>query len=979
MASISQIASTFSNSNSPVLDSLGVQFGVPQCLLDFSKDLLNALPSNALNSFRNNIKQGKSMADSVAKNLTRKLFLDSGIVEYDTNQGKFVFVSNSSYMGIQEDERGILDDVAGIGTILGFGAQAWAIGEGIYDQFTDIKDCIGGFLASLKVKGGKPNTPLVVTDPETGEEISFSPPPSAAEDAALLFDSMADDFATLDSFISACDAQIKAINEIKQARLADPENNPEPAFNGDLVNENGEKLSDLLKNTSFNVLTVADSGVEEVPDVFSIEGTTIGPPIAKQGQYLLSKTGIYYDSYSGGLDYEGCITNIVNAIYFDEEGNPIPGKGVPEKAMEFLLEHNPNLGGKGEPITWHTFNKWANTVFDLDFTDESPEIQQWYEEDQFLQVLIDNRNREVYDLSSLVTDYVDTYGDDSALTINQRQVLYSKISDHDDKVKRRKKQIQVHFYLNPEAKIGEIPINNLEKLDSGLIAVQKALQERIVFNPGEVSGIILPLCPTFVKSDPPQDTFTVDELNVPPVGIGGIINVDKNLESGTSGTLLSLTDSVSTSGLVAIYNFLDADLVNPASTKYFANNGATTSTSGMPAQLVASSIDSLFPSGIGLPYFRGICNFFSGINGDGNPKVGTYTTNDEYLHSAYRPYGYARIEGGWNDTDSLFYKNSGASIETWLHVPDLGDEDGLGWNNSSELSSLHRVVLGCENRGGEAITDDPNLTVGPINDSTSVKGCLMGFTRDRRLTQGLLPSNDPADNSINDGLAFYFAPTQSINTSAVTFLSTLKDKAFCAHDEEPTSGVYGLVIDTSTVVNSKKISDVSSSFMHLAVTFDYEANEVKAYLDGDLIKTQTVQDTFGTSLPPRLPSMVDTSSFSYENIYASSLPVLPPLFPPNSVGQKDFWYFDGPRPTGRNGSPPQTPWIIGGGYTDGMTSLTPDGTSTGMNFLGGEWGGKKSGLFGFVGSLKLYTRAVSSTEVLNNFNSQKGFFKNLKV
>ena len=62
-----------------------------------------------------------------------------------------------------------------------------------------------------------------------------------------------------------------------------------------------------------------------------------------------------------------------------------------------------------------------------------------------------------------------------------------------------------------------------------------------------------------------------------------------------------------------------------------------------------------------------------------------------------------------------------------------------------------------------------------------------------------------------------------------------------------------------------------------------------------------------------------------------------------------------------------------------MTALTPDGTSTGMNFLGGEWGGKKSGLHGFVGSLKLYNKAITSTEVLNNFNSQKGFFKNLKV
>ena len=55
------------------------------------------------------------------------------------------------------------------------------------------------------------------------------------------------------------------------------------------------------------------------------------------------------------------------------------------------------------------------------------------------------------------------------------------------------------------------------------------------------------------------------------------------------------------------------------------------------------------------------------------------------------------------------------------------------------------------------------------------------------------------------------------------------------------------------------------------------------------------------------------------------------------------------------------------------------GSSEGMNFLGSNDGGLRSGLNGMIGSFKLYKRAIDSGEVLQNFNSQKGFFKNIKT
>ncbi len=39
----------------------------------------------------------------------------------------------------------------------------------------------------------------------------------------------------------------------------------------------------------------------------------------------------------------------------------------------------------------------------------------------------------------------------------------------------------------------------------------------------------------------------------------------------------------------------------------------------------------------------------------------------------------------------------------------------------------------------------------------------------------------------------------------------------------------------------------------------------------------------------------------------------------------------------------------------------------------------ESGLDGFIGSFKLYTKALSNTEVRKNYTFQKGFFKNIQV
>jgi len=996
----SKAASIITTSPSPILDVMSTQFGVPQCMLDFTKEILAAFPSPVLNSINAGIDDGKALADSIFKDIMRRVFLDTGIVEYDTTLGRFVFVSSSSNMGVEQDMLSNLNNMYGLGTILGFGAEAWVIGQNVSAQINQIKQCVDqmkSFLALQKGASAVADKLAGFTGVDAnGNPVSFPAPPPVLEAASKVYDDNKQVLEQAGGFIAQADSQLQNIKDIKQARLADPENNPEPVFWNNMVNDDpnspwfGQTLGNALSGlTTFDLMDAEASptGQAIVPTVAPVKSilygpSSMGPPLSTKGQFLFSRTGIYYDSYGGGLNYSGCITNIVSAIYYDPEGNPIPGAGVPGQFVKWMHEYNPNLGGRGEAVSWNTFNGWANTAFDLDQIDESPMMQPFYDDDHFLQVLIDQKNREVYDLSTYITDLqLSGYTEDSALLSNQRQILYADIATHNSKINKRKKQIQVHVLLSPHnhpAVAGKIPINSFGGLDAGKLLIEKAKQEKLIFHPGDTSGLILPLCPTFIKSEIAQDKFKIEELMIPPVGVGGIISSDPNV-SGVSGTMLSLNDQIITKDLVAIYNFLDADLVAPDSDNYFVINCATSSSSEEPAQLVASSVESMFPSGIGLPYFRGICNFFSGVSGDGNPKSSSYTGNLQFLHSAYRPYGYGRIQSGWNNIESLLYNERGASFEFWTHVPDLGDSTGPGWNSDSSLSALHRVVLGCENRGGSASSVDGYWNIGPSQGSNSIRGLLLGFSRDRRITEGLPPSNISSENDINNRLVFHMSPTQSINTSGVTFVNASSTPAICVQDITPPSGYYGIKVDTSTLTSDgSSLNDCSSNFMLVTVTIDYALNAVNIYLNGKSLASSSVDSTFAVTGPPQIPSMTDSSSFSYNTRY-SELPTNAPLFPPNSLGQRDFWYWDGPEPQG-NGKMSLTPWIIGGGYTDGMYySKTGELGIEGMNFMGGEWGGKKSGLYGYIGSLKLYNRAISASDVLVNYKAQRGFFENIKL
>jgi len=122
------------------------------------------------------------------------------------------------------------------------------------------------------------------------------------------------------------------------------------------------------------------------------------------------------------------------------------------------------------------------------------------------------------------------------------------------------------------------------------------------------------------------------------------------------------------------------------------------------------------------------------------------------------------------------------------------------------------------------------------------------------------------------------------------------------------------------------------------------------YADGVLAATSSVSDVFGVhpGTTPSLPTFKKNNSFEY-----SSTTVDGPLSLRSGPKLNTFY----------------TPWIVGGGYTDGMFKHG--------NFMGGDRGGIVSGLRGHVGSLKFYSKALDTGEILQNYKAQKGFFKSI--
>lgn len=859
----------------------GAAFGVPSCMLQLGEALLGLLPTPVLAAIVAAIQAGMKLADAVIKaiyNSIRDLF---GLIGIDLDTGTFTFVSDLFGFGAAA----ILGTLGAFLGALGSLGSLYTNYQMIASQIEQLLECLGNFKDFNKLKEGVDDTPM------TPQE----------------FDNFRDNFYAVENlqlqaalqFIEAGTNQLNVIGGILNDRKRNPSR--EPQFIPEACG--------FLQGTSLEGQCAPAQPVQR--DIFRL---VFGPPKSIFGQFILSNDGLYFDSQTEGIQ---------PALNFIEEKK----LGLKKEDL-WKFAHNPNLGGRGDSISSKDLNLYFNTILDPVSINESEQVRNYYDRDGFLQELLGNRNKRIYDLSSQISD-LETGNAPQSIIINLKQALISENSRLNDKINKRKKQIELavvlpNLYLGgPQYNLDDvIPINDFSYLGGLNISIDLQKQKALSFSQADVSSVVSPyqLANNYVAPRVNTRNSTFQHLIIAENGDGAII-FDGSSVSSVDGLVLQTENFLTTDSLFAMYNFLDTDVETPSSLQFLLRNSAS-SKNYLYSQLVADTPENVFSRGLGIAYLKGIT-----VNSNSTP------TNPSGLGS------YLKMPEASQFQDFLYNQN-GASLDFWVHLPEMLSYTGVG-----NVSSLYRLVLANENTGASSQFSNTECVYNS-RDTGVVRGIVIGFTRDRRLTQGVSPSNQQVDNPASQ-TSLFLAPTQSINSSAIAFIN---------RSEYDGNGCCELTTYHSMIAPStSSVSGCTSSFCHISITFDPYRDEIKFFFDGENITTSSMSKVFGTPehIMPCLPTFKsDNNSFEY-----SSTAVGPDAPDKLKSGPRLGQYF--------------TPWIVGGGYTDGMYNKG--------NFMGGSYGGLISGLMGYLGSIKFYSKPLSEKEVLNNYNTQKNFFKNIDI
>lgn len=885
-----------------LVGSIGTTFGLPSCMLNLTQDLLQLIPGPALAGMSEAADNARDRANQVIASIFSEDCL-GGLLSYDTTNGTLSFASNSSDPLANTGESAFMDFLGGTVNAL---SQAAAVGGQLYSnyqagvaQYERIRDCLDSFLNVKKFSGG------------------------AAADQRLQLNSeqyqrYLRDLEASKNQLRAAKNALDAINQLRNNIRAELGRRTIPGA-APVVNYD---YSQYFPPDS-------DEGTvqEEEPELIRL---VFGPPRTINGQYLLSTDGLYYDSQQeDGL--QPVLLQITDV------------KAQVRAAEKWKFAFDPNAGGKGEQLSSRNFFEWVDTIFDETIVDESQALEIHYKKDHFLNVLQGQREKRILDIDNQITQLTAS-GVSESIIDNYKQSLLSEIAYHNDKVARRKKQIEIAvkapqvFGRGTSPEPGKVPINDFSYLQDCNISLALDRQKALVIDQESVSGIVLPIEPTFVISKSAEFNQNVEHLIVPQVGLGSIIT-DTRSAVTSSSLELSISDVITADGLIAVYNFLNSYVDAPSGTNYSVLN-CTSPDDYNNAQL--ASIDSEFVFGNSLKSTFGLGYGLGSVYLEGITR-----------NSGVNPSGlgsYVRLPDTPEYQDWL-YKKSGASFDTWAYVPYLNTSGG--WGEGLSTSSLYRLVLACENTGvvsGLSRTQDI-LNTGNSDGSNYTKGLIMGFTRDTRWTTGGMPTNDGSVQEASAG-GFILAPTIAYDSSSVAFISKSKSSDNC---ENTDIGWFGMFVPmSSTTESGHALSACADYFCHLAVSIDYDMDQVNLYLDSELLSTSSVVDVFGSNKHKtiKIPSFKKNNSFEYKESTVGSMA-------PNSLksGPKLNTYF--------------TPWILGGGYTDGM-ALTG-------NFMGGEYGGVTSGLKGYLGSTKFYAKPLNKSEVKFNYSIQSRLYKNIEV
>ena len=468
----------------------------------------------------------------------------------------------------------------------------------------------------------------------------------------------------------------------------------------------------------------------------------------------------------------------------------------------------------------------------------------------------------------------------------------------------------------------------------------------------DLDDTILPYTPTFSRSHHKPFAY-LENFTLSPAEdeVFPYVNGLDKAASATSTYIHSLTTSIEESGLLLAYNFITPNIVDPSSIKFNVDNVGPDAGRRLNGQLVGNSVSEVFPSGLAIPKLTGTSGgtyvrLPSNVSPEGVPMSQVTEELDNLFYPSNRYYNSTTEKGG------------GVTFDYWVHVP------GLTLTNSHR----YRLVMGCENSGGsphfgsrQGPIDATRTNINGVMDTAKTHGMIIGF-RDKG-----------GVGATSSGLEFGVFPTVSQNANDESTGHSI------AIAETSNRTELGAVISSDTSSNGVSILDASASFVHMSIVFNYDDDNLKMYMDGELLCTSGLTTIFDlkTTKSINIPSITMKGSSEYVNSWTPSGNNGP------KVGLMGFSF---------------TPWILGGGFSDTILQK-PSLGSYNPGFLGYNTNSThgpvpasqhypslgsinpraESGLDGFLGSFKVYSKALTTNEVKTNFKGQKGFFKNIKI
>ena len=829
---------------------IGASFGLPSCMINLGSDVLGLIPSPILLSMRQSMAISRALGDAAIKRINSYIRDTLGISLFPDRDGFFGFFSDSSRFGLD-----VISGITGaLGSFIGFAQAAQSAANELTARYQAAADCLSSYKNYLDFSNGNAGAKR--------EELAALDPAGYSDLINSQFGVWFEQSQAAQKFVDDVDSQIADIDQTLLDRTLDPTLEP------------GQEAAEITES------------------VFRLDA---GPPKSTAGKFIISVDGLYYDSQTDGIT-----PALLELEQRDEELTFREG-GFRNPNL-WKLEYDPSLGGRGVPTTSKDLEYYFDTILDPNILDNSKGLTRYYDQDDLLLSLEGQKDRKVFDVSGEIQSLVDA-SESQAVIDNLRQVMLSETSHFQDKINKRKKQIElavkVPTFLGTGTQFtpGNVPINDFSYLAGSNFLLDIANQRSITIDQADVTGVVLPLEVKYTEKIETDNPILLNHILVANVAKGETINNP----SSTSSTQLHINDRIVEDGLFALYNYLTVETTVASGSEFGVHNSSRLG-KGSNSQAVGIA-SSMFSNGVGIPYLSGV--------------------ESSYLKAP-----------ATNEFKDFMYNTKGATFETWVRAPYLNDATN-GYNDGS-TSGLYRLLLANENVGiSESRTPQPDINNLSIDNGTGiVRGLIFGFTRDRRFTEGADPSNlEDSNQTANSVLVL--APTQSYDSSSAGFIANRGTT--CDKDS-----YLGMTIPVfNNVVNNKALSSCESEFCQLSVSMDPANDKVKVYLDGVRLATSSYQEVFGVDRPTstfKAPSMHQANSFEY------------------SAGPSLDGYF--------------TPWIIGGGYTDG----NPDG-----NFMGGEYGGLISGFKGYIGCTRFYSKPLGDSEVLNNFKATQNFFKNVII